>query len=343
MNKVQEPERSDNISDGAIDSSASYDIEGSQQIVSDDGVKLFVRRWVPCGKTKAVLNIVHGMAEHSARYSGIARELCAEGIEVWAADMRGHGKTANLAINDAGEGGLLGHCSDKNTVFLVTSDIDLINNTIVKACPRVPLFLLGHSWGSFLVQHYIETYDTSLLSGCILSGTAGPDGFKIAISKPVMELLAWVKGCRNHSVLAQMLVDGPFNKPFQPNRTAFDWLSRDEKAVDTYINDPLSGKLCSSGFYRDLAVLLNQIHKKEAMSKIRTNLPIYVFSGSADPVGGMGSGPTALVNVYRSLCISDLEFVLYPGARHETLNETNREEVTDNLKSWIIQHCEKKS
>ncbi|MCL2128713.1 MAG: lysophospholipase, partial [Treponema sp.] len=105
-----------------------------------------------------------------------------------------------------------------------------------------------------------------------------------------------------------------------------------------YAADPFCGKLCSSGFYRDLTRGLIQIHRKEAMSRIRRDLPVYVFCGSADPVGDMGASPTALVNAYRSLGLGDLEFVLYPGARHETLNETNNEEVTGNLISWINRH-----
>jgi alpha-beta hydrolase superfamily lysophospholipase len=110
--------------------------------------------------------------------------------------------------------------------------------------------------------------------------------------------------------------------------------------VDRYIADPLCGFLCSSGFYRDLSKLLFNIHRSEALARINRSLPVYVFSGSADPVGDMGKSTTALVNAYRNLGIEDLEFVLYPGARHEILNETNREEVIDNLLSWINKRCE---
>jgi alpha-beta hydrolase superfamily lysophospholipase len=156
-----------------------------------------------------------------------------------------------------------------------------------------------------------------------------------------MTALVAVLGSRRASSLARALADGPYNKPFRPNRTASDWLSRDEAEVDAFIADPLSGQLCSVGFYRDLLRLLNRIHRPTALEGIRRDLPIYVFSGSADPVGEMGSGPTALVNAYRGLGIGDLEFVLYPGARHEPLNETNREEVTENLLSWIIRRTEK--
>jgi alpha-beta hydrolase superfamily lysophospholipase len=314
---------------------------------SNDGLKLFVRHWIPQEfleqslekKPRGTLHIVHGMAEHSLRYERLAQRLCKEGIEVWAADQRGHGKTADPLINGPDKGGLLGHCADQDGIVKVTGDMDLVNRMIGKLYPDIPLFLLGHSWGSFLSQNYIEQYDYPL-AGCILSGTRGPDGFKIKASVPLMTLLALLKGVRKGSRLAHAIADGPFNIPFKPNRTPFDWLSRDEREVDAYQADPMSGMLCSAGFYRDMSLLLSRIHKPETMQRIRRDLPIYVFSGSADPVGDMGKSPTALVDAYRSLGITDLEFVIYPDARHETLNETNREEVIGNLLAWIIRHCD---
>jgi alpha-beta hydrolase superfamily lysophospholipase len=198
---------------------------------------------------------------------------------------------------------------------------------------------MGHSWGSFLVQYAIEKFGKGI-AGCILSGTRGPGGLKIKIAPSVLKVITALKGCRNKSELAFALADKPYNKPFRPNRTPFDWLSRDETEVDKYAADPVSGMRCSSGFYRDLALLLNHIHQPQQMERIRRDLPIYVFSGSADPVGDMGNSPTALVEAYRSLKIQDLEFVLYPDARHETLNETNRDEVTGDIIAWLKKHME---
>jgi alpha-beta hydrolase superfamily lysophospholipase len=315
----------------------------------DDGVRLYVRRWETAAKIpKAVLQIVHGMSEHSLRYERLAKRLAAEGIEVWAGDMRGYGRTAADKNNDPGKGGLLGHCGDKGSFQRVTRDIDAINRAILKERPGAPLFLMGHSWGSFLVQNYIETLggqnpgiaDAVRLSGCILSGTRGPGGARVAFGLPFITLLAFLQGSRKGVKLARAMADGAYSKPFRPNRTSFDWLSRDEKEVDAYINDPLCGNLCSIGFYRDLLRLLSRIHRPEAMQRIRQDLPVYVFSGSSDPVGDMGESVTELVNIYRFLNIKDLEFVLYPDARHETLNETNREEVTESLLSWLLRHCE---
>ncbi|MDR2370899.1 MAG: lysophospholipase, partial [Treponema sp.] len=287
-------------------------VQEDDWFTSDDGTKLFLQRWLPQpenGETKplAALHIVHGMAEHACRYRRLAEKLCAAGIVVWAADQRGHGKTADLSVNGPGRGGLLGHCADKDGFSRVTRDIAGINEEMRKRYRGLPLFLLGHSWGSFIVQNYIE--NNGGIDGCILSGTRGPGSFKIRAALPLMACFAAVFGKRNGSSLARAIADGPYNKPFRPNRSSFDWISRDEQEVDAYVKDPCSGNLCSTGFYRDVLEGLCRIHKPEAMEKISRDLPIYIFSGSADPVGDMGASPTKLVNAYRSLGVKDLEFV----------------------------------
>ena len=310
----------------------------------DDGTLLYLRRWKTKEAPKAVLHIVHGMAEHSKRYARLADHLGEEGIEVWAADQRGHGETACNKLNDPGKGGLLGHCADGDGFSRVSRDIDILNRAIIKEYPEVPVFLMGHSWGSFIVQNYLENFEgvgdkAVTLSGSILSGSRGPDGIKISTGAAFMSFLTFILGEKYRSKFAKALADGPYNKAFKPNRTEFDWLSRDEKEVDFYVADTLCGFLCSVGFYRDMARALKRIHLPEEMGKIRKELPIYVFSGSADPVGDMGESPASLIVAYRHLGINDLETVLYPDARYETLNETNRDEVTGSLSSWLLRHC----
>jgi alpha-beta hydrolase superfamily lysophospholipase len=282
------------------------------------------------------------MAEHSLRYERLARKLCAEGFEVWAEDLRGHGYTADPNVNDPGKGGLRGHCADTGANALLCSDIEAVNRLIREKRPGLPLFLMGHSWGSFLVQNYIETYKVPNsgakgLKGCILSGTRGPNA-KIRLGVPFMAFIARLTGVRRFSALARAMADGPYNKPFRPNRTSFDWLSRDKEEVDRFVKDPLCGIFCSAGFYRDMVSLLEHIHRPERMERINRYLPFYVFAGTADPVGEMGASPTALVEMYRLMGIQDIEFTLYPEARHETLNETNRDEVMDNLLAWMLKH-----
>jgi alpha-beta hydrolase superfamily lysophospholipase len=309
----------------------------------DDGAKLHLRRWTPAGQRPvgAVL-LVHGMAEHAGRYERLARRFCAEGLETWAADQRGHGLTANLQVNAAGAGGLLGHCADGDGFSRVVADINMVSEAIHRERPGLPVILMGHSWGSFLVKEYLEVFDTgpagANLAGCVLSGTTDSGGAKVVFGAPFLTALALLKGQRAKSPLAHSLSDGAFNKPFRPNRTPYDWLTRDEAEIDRLADDPFAGMMCSVGFYRDMTRAMLRIHKMSNIKKIRTDLPIYLFSGSADPVGDMGRGPTALVALLRKAGVRDIEFVLYPDARHEPLNETNREEVTVNLLAWIKKH-----
>jgi alpha-beta hydrolase superfamily lysophospholipase len=201
---------------------------------------------------------------------------------------------------------------------------------------------MGHSWGSFIAQGYIESLPDNgapPLRGCILSGTRGPGGANVALGAPFLKLVAASKGSRRTSELAFAMADAPYNKPFRPNRTPFDWLSRDEKEVDLYVDDPFCGQRCSSGFYRDLVGGFKAIHRPGAMKKIPADLSIYIFCGDFDPVGEMGKSPAKLASIYRANGIKDLELKIYPGARHETLNETNRSEVTGDLLNWLLRHC----
>jgi alpha-beta hydrolase superfamily lysophospholipase len=279
------------------------------------------------------------MGEHSLRYERFATRLCEAGIEVWAADMRGHGLTANLKVNSPEKGGVLGHCADRRAQAKLISDIHRVTLALREKHPDIPLFLMGHSWGSFLVQSYIENYREPRLAGCILSGTKGPDsGALIALGGPFLSLLMLFRKPRSASRLAAALADGAYKKAFSPARTTHDWLSRDEAEVEAFVNDPLCGKMPSIAFYRDLALTLRKIHLKKNMARIPHDLPVYVFSGSRDPVGNSGESPKALAECYTKLGLHDIEFVLYPDARHEMLHETNYEEVEENLLAWIIKH-----
>ncbi|MDR2304360.1 MAG: lysophospholipase [Treponema sp.] len=315
--------------------------EDAQWFNCDDGGRIFLRRWVSRGfaeKPLAVLHLVHGMSEHGLRYKRLAETLCRAGFEVWAADQRGHGKTADTSVNGEGRGGLRGHCGDGDGFSRVCADIVQLNRLIREERPAIPLFILGHSWGSFIVQECFEKY--SGFEGCILSGSRGPGGLNVKLGLPLIAFFTFVRGERRVSSLASLVVNSFYSKPFRPNRTPFDWISRDQEEVDRFLADTLCRVSYTWGFYRDLIKALNRIHRREAVEKIRKDIPVYIFAGTSDPVGEMGKSPTALVETYRSIGVKDLEFVLYPGARHETLNESNREEVTENLLSWLKRHIE---
>jgi alpha-beta hydrolase superfamily lysophospholipase len=302
----------------------------TEEIRADDGVRLAARRWIPDNEvTRAVVQISHGMAEHSGRYGWTAERLTEAGYEVWADDHRGHGETAR--------GGLLGHPADSDGFFRVVRDLELWTDAIAARRPGLPIFLLGHSWGSFLAQAYIER-SGGRLAGCALSGTMGPGGPIVAVGAVVATVVAALGGPSRHSPLLRALADGGANAKFKPNRTEFDWTSRDEASVDAYAADPLCGFKCSAAFYRDLARGLLAVHSPAAMDRIPKELPLYVFCGSRDPIGHEGRSPAALVEEYRRRGVRDLEFVLYPDARHETLQETNRNEVAAALVAWLRRH-----
>jgi alpha-beta hydrolase superfamily lysophospholipase len=276
------------------------------------------------------------MAEHGARYDEFAGLLAEKGFEVWAADWRGHGKTADPAVNDPSSGGLLGHCADRNGFFKTVEDIDGIFSLMAPA-REAPLVIIGHSWGSFLAQAYIEAHGKRL-SGCILSGTRGPGGLNILFGAPFVSLLSLLQGSRIKSLMVHNMGAGSYNAAFKPNRTAYDWLSRDEAEVALYAADPCCGQMCTIGFYRDMLRGLLAIHRTEAIKRIPRSLPVLIFAGAADPVGSMGASPTTLVKAYKKHGIQDLEFVLYPEARHEMLHETNRGEVVSDILSWLDRH-----
>ena len=313
-------------------------IEETSWITARDGVKLFLRKW-KTGRDfgRGVVHIVHGMAEHSARYRETATRLTERGYEVWAADLRGHGMTADSTVNDEGKGGLLGHCADKNAFALFLEDVALIDTEIRRSCPSVPVFLMGHSFGSFIAFGYVESCRTAF-AGCILSGTRGYCGLLPVFGAVFMALFSFLRGVRTKSLFASNLAERACNKKFSPNKTQFDWASRDEKEVEAFVKDPLCGKIWSGGFYRDLSRYLLRIYRKRNIKKINKALPFYIFSGGADPVGGMGKGPAMLTRRLKGAGIEDVELVLYPNGRHEMLHETNRAEVTANLCAWLDAH-----
>lgn len=147
------------------------------------------------------------------------------------------------------------------------------------------------------------------------------------------------KGKRAKSPLLDKLLFGSYNKPFRPNRTEFDWLSRDSKEVDKYIRDPLCGGIFTAGFFYDLITGVKKINKFYNIKNVPQDLPIYLFSGEKDPVGGNTRGLLQVYKAYRKAGIKDITYKFYKGCRHEMLNEINRKEVYNDIISWLDKHC----
>lgn len=299
---------------------------------ASDGVQIFTYKWLPddVSAVKGAVQIAHGMAEHAARYERFAGVLTKAGYAVYANDHRGHGKTAGSLEN-------LGYFADENGWEKVVNDMHTLTGIIKKEHPGKPFFLFGHSMGSFLSRHYSMLYGSEL-TGLVLSGTGGDPGALGKIGLFVAGVEAKFRGKKAKSDMMNKLSFGAFNSAFKPNRTDYDWLSRDNAEVDKYINDPWCGTVFTAGFFCDMLGGIGYINKQENIAKIPKSLPIYLFSGAKDPVGANTKGVTQVYNSLKSAGISDLQLKFYENGRHESLNEINRDEVSKDVIAWLDKH-----
>jgi len=272
---------------------------------------------------KGIVICVHGMCEHSERYHEFATYLNSQNYGVFTYDHRGHGKS--LLKNE--EKGYLGRDGFNKMVY----DLDRVVNHVKERFPNHKVYLLGHSMGSFVTLRYLQMYNK--VDGAILSGSNY--GFKMLKLGALLGKLACVfKGEKAPGKFLERLTFGSYNKHFMPNRTLFDWLSRDEKVVDKYIEDEMCGFTCSNRFYYDFFKGLIAIGKRNNIEHINAETPIFIIAGDKDPVGNLGKGVIALYQVLKSQ-VNDVEMKLYPNSRHEVLNELNKDEVYQDIVSWL--------
>lgn len=292
-----------------------------------DGTPIHTNRWLPEGSPRAVVQIAHGMAEHSQRYARFAQALTDDGYAVYANDHRGHKGTAGDHANE-------GYFADRDGWATAVADLAAVTARVRSEQPGVPIFLVGHSMGSFLSRAYAAEYADDL-AGLVLSGTAADPGPLALAGIAISTVQSRLRGRRHRSGLMNSLSFGQYNAAFKPARTDFDWLSRDPAEVDKYIADEWCGNIFTAGFYADLLGGLRQINTDALVAKVPKDLPILIFSGDQDPVGDGGKGPTAVAEQYRRLGVLDVTLTLYPRGRHEMLNESNRDEVTADVIAWL--------
>ncbi len=294
-----------------------------------DGETLFARRWLAGNGTKplAAIQIAHGMAEHSLRYAWFAEKLIAEGFAVFANDHRGHGETAGTEDR-------LGYFADDRGWEKTVGDMFALTMKIKDDLADTPVFLFGHSMGSFLSRDYMAEYGSGL-KGAVISGTAGDPGILGRIGLMIAKAQAKATGGKKPSQLMDKLSFGAYAKPFAPARTPFDWLSRDNAQVDAYINDPYCGFVCTSRFYVDLISGIIKINSRAHIDKTPKDLPVFLFAGAMDPVGNFGKGVTRTHEAFKASGLRDLTLKLYEEGRHEMLNEINRDDVARDVILWI--------
>jgi alpha-beta hydrolase superfamily lysophospholipase len=278
---------------------------------STGGVEITAYRWEPTGAARGIVQLTHGMGEHVQRYAPLADELTARGFVVYGQDHRGHGATAR---NGSGYGALgTGGWPE------LVADIGRLTDVARGEHPDLPLVLLGHSMGSFAVQQYLLDH-SDRVTAAVLSGTAAIDLLEPAIN------------------LDEPVDLSAFNAPFAPARTDYDWLSRDPAEVDKYVADPACGFGLDSEGGKGMFAQSRRMADPAQVAKIRPDLPIYIAVGSADPVNGEQALLTPLVDRYHAAGLTDVTVKVYPDARHEILNETNRGEVVADLIAWVEAH-----
>lgn len=298
-------------------------VDGSQwhNLKAADGTEIDYRRW-GAQSPQAVLQVVHGAAEHSGRYQRFAEFLVDKGYAVYAADHRGHGRTRVRS-------GELGDAGPNAWNNLVEDEMQL-TRLIRQENPGAKLILFGHSLGSFMAQDYI-TRQPELIDGVVLSGTSyGPP--------PSEELIATLDAAAARAPLGGSefwtCAFAKYNRAFSSD-PGFQWLSRDEAEVQKYLDDPLSGFAFTNELVRDYFQGMADVRDPVREEKIPSSLPVLVIQGALDPVGRNLEGTQALLDRYMELGLKNVAHHFYPGGRHEMLNEMNRDEVQDDVLAWL--------
>ena len=282
---------------------------------------------VPDSKPRAVVQIAHGIAEHIDRYRPFMEFLADNGFVVAGNDHLGHGKSIRVPEEQ-------GFFAEKDGWWRVVDDMDKLHDIMSNEHPELPYVLFGHSMGSFLTRTYLikhpDKYD-----GVILSGTGHQSPALVLGGNAAASVMAKLNGAMGDGAKLDSLAFGTYLNKIENPRTKFDWLSRDTEQVDKYIADPLCGFVGKIGLYRDMMQGIKFITDKKNIAQMNKEKPVYFMSGDGDPVGDYGKG---VERAYKAFCDAGLHDVfmrLYPGGRHEMLNETNKEQVYQDILSWL--------
>lgn len=295
---------------------------------SCDGLtQIHAIEWVPETDVRGVIQIAHGMVEFIDRYDRFARFMASEGFYVVGNDHLGHGKS----VTDESR---LGYFAKRDGNFCVLGDMKKLREIAAEKYPNVPYFLLGHSMGSFFSREFIEEYGEGL-SGVIIMGTGYQALATLNLGIALTAVLQKIKGGLYRSKTVNNMALGSYNKTFEPSRTKNDWLTKDEAIVDAYEANPLNQFTFTVNGYNNLFRCIRYAERKSNLGKIPKDLPILVVSGQNDPVGEFGKGPTIVAEIYRKTGIKDVTLKLFPGDRHEILNELDKEQVDKYLLDWI--------
>lgn len=289
-------------------------------------------RWSPEGEPKAVLQIVHGIAEFIERYDGFAEFLTRRGFLVVAEDHMGHGQSI-------GSDGIQGYF--RGGWFSAVADSFHLLEMTKAEFPDLPYVLFGHSMGSFMARTILCKYPDSGIDAAILCGTGWQPAFALPAVIKIVEGECKKVGETNPSERLQKLVFGGYNKRVEHPRTEFDWLTRDAGIVDDYIAHPLCGFTASAGLLRDMLTGIRYIEQPKNLAAMDKALPVFFIAGGDDPVGSYGKGVRKAADAFRKAGMTDVSVHIYPLCRHELLNEINKEEIYADVQQWMTSHVKK--
>ncbi len=289
--------------------------------------RIHVRSWEPDGAPIATVQIAHGIAEHAERYDGFMRFLAENGFRAAANDHLGHGQSVNSETE-------LGFFADRDGWQIAIKDMHALHEILRSEASDAPCFLFGHSMGSFLARTYLIEYPDDLC-GAVICGTGQQSSALVAAGRKAAGLICSLKGPTHKSPLLNNMAFGSYNNGFMPNRTPFDWLSRDEKIVDKYIADPLCGFLPTAGLFRDMMDGIKFISDPKNAAKMNKDLPVFFIAGEKDPVGENGAGVKKAYEMFIACGMKNASVKLYPDCRHELLNELNKQEVMNDILDWF--------
>lgn len=293
---------------------------------SDGKSKIAYRIREPEGDVRGVVQISHGMAEHISRYAPFADYLAQRGFVCGGNDHLGHGDSCPDTED-------LGFFSEADGVRKVISDLHSMTEILKEKYPDKPIFLLGHSMGSFLARLYLSNYAEDL-TGAIVMGTAGP-GSPVGLALWLCGIVSAFRGDMHRSKFINKIAFGSYNKKIKNPQSPFDWLSKDRDEVAKYDADPLCGFGFTVSGFRDLFSMIGECNTAEWAATVPTDLPVLVVSGADDPVGNYGAGPAKVAGMLGAAGSVGVTLKLFPGDRHEILNETDRDDVFSYISGWL--------
>lgn len=288
--------------------------------------------WIPDTKPVCILQIVHGMAEYIDRYDRFAQRFVREGILVTGEDHLGHGLsvTGKNGENDHP----LGYFCRRDAATVVVRDVHRLKKTMQERYPGVPYLILGHSMGSFITRNYLCRYGNGI-DGAIIMGTGMQPRAMVKTAKCLAGFLGRIQGQKHVSRFMDKLAFGGYNRRIAAPKTAMDWLSRDEEEVAKYMEDPLCGFHFTLNGFSTLFELIDRLYDRDYIGKMPKELPVLFVAGDSDPVGAYGAAVRQVAESFRKIGMEHVECRIYPGMRHELVNETDRENVEQDILDWI--------